>query len=108
MDRHERLKQLVKTNPSLIGVQDVMDVQEEVECRRSNGELYCVPDLVFHLEDSYVVVEVKSSGEEHCLDKLEQQLRRAYIHFKVVKGILVRTIGVYLDESGIQIYERCF
>lgn len=99
---HERLKEKIKKNPELIGLEAVViGVREEVECRNVNGFIACVPDLVFlYPNNEQVVVEIKSSSHPNALKKLESQLRRNYDYFREYHNKKCRYIGVYLDKKG--------
>ena len=67
MDKHEELKKRIKENPELIGLENILGVEEEVPCYGKDGNLVCQPDLIFELEDGKVLVEVKSSNRKRAL-----------------------------------------
>lgn len=103
---HEELKQQIKKNPALIGLEGVIiGVREEVECRNGDGFIACVPDLIFLCPHEQVIVEIKSSSHPNALKKLEDQLKRNYSYFRDYRNKRCRCIGVYLNKKGeIQYY----
>ncbi len=105
---HEELKQQIKRNPGLIGLEGmVIGVREEVECRNVDGFIACVPDLIFLYPNEQVIVEIKSGSHSNTLKKLERQLKRDYSYFRDYRNKICRCIGVYLDKKGkIQYYAR--
>lgn len=105
MDKHEELKKRVKENPGLIGLENIVSVEEEVPCYDKNGNMVCQPDLIFELEDGKVLVEVKSSSHKRTLAKLDDQLRRGYNYFKK-QGELYGCIGVYLENDDLKWYKK--
>ena len=105
MDAHEELKKRVKENPALIGLENIVGVEEEVPCYDENGNLVCQPDLIFELENGKVIVEVKSSNRKRTLAKLDEQLRRGYNYFKK-QGEFYDCIGVYLKNDEIKFYKK--
>ena len=105
MDAHEELKKRIKENPDLIGLEEILGVEEEVPCYDEKGNLVCQPDLIFELEDGKVLVEVKSSSHRRALAKLKNQLERGYQYFKKL-GELYECIGVYLENNEIKYYQK--
>ncbi|MCK4589714.1 MAG: hypothetical protein KAT77_04665 [Nanoarchaeota archaeon] len=105
MDKHESLKKRIKENPGLIGLENILGVEEEVPCYNEDGNLVCQPDLIFELENGKVLVEVKSSNHRRALAKLDEQLRRGYNYFKK-QGEFYDCIGVYLENDEVMWYKR--
>lgn len=105
MNRHNKLVHNIKKHPCKIGLEDILTVSSEVEYYK-DGELKGAPDLVFYLNDnSYVLVEVKSSNSEECLQKMYAQVKRAYDFFYENVSENVRSIGVYVTDSGLETIE---
>ncbi len=105
MDKHEELKKRVKNNPELIGLENILGVEEEVPCYGKNGNLVCRPDLIFEHENGKVLVEVKSSGHRRALAKLDEQLRRGYDYFRK-QGEFYECIGVYMENDELKWYRK--
>lgn len=105
MDKHEKLKKRIKENPELIGLENIVGVEEEVPCYDKNGNLVCQPDLIFELEDGKVLVEVKTSSHKRTLAKLDDQLSRGYNYFKRL-GEFYECVGVYLVNNEIRHYRK--
>jgi len=105
VNAHENLKKRIKKNPELIGLENIVGVEEEVPCYDEDGNMVCQPDLVFELADSKVLVEIKSSSHKRALAKLKDQLRRGYNYFKK-QGELYECIGVYLENNEIKHYKK--
>lgn len=105
--KHDLLKNRIRRNPDLIGLEGVIASEEEVPCYDENGKLVCCPDIAFYLEnDVFVLVEVKSSNHKRALQKLERQLETGYEYFRDNYQKEARCIGVYLEKSGkIRWYE---
>lgn len=106
--KHDVLKNRIRDNPGLIGLERVVASEEEVPCYNENGQLVCCPDLAFYLENNaLVLVEVKSSSHKRALQKLARQLEKGYQYFRDYYKKKARCIGVYLEKSGkIRWYER--
>lgn len=98
---HEQLKQTIKSDPSIIGLDNVLSIAEEVECRGEDGNISCVPDLIFLLKNGNgVLVEIKSSGHHSALKTLDGQLRTGQKYFKDHRRKMYKCIGVYQDKKG--------
>jgi hypothetical protein len=106
--KHDLLKDRIRENPGIIGLEGVLVSEEELPCYNENGRLVCCPDIAFELEnDEFVLVEVKSSSHKRALQKLSKQLETAYRYFRDYCAKKARCIGVYQEKSGkIRWYER--
>lgn len=106
--KHDSLVELILKEPSIVGLEDVISAETEVECYE-NGCTYCVPDIVFNYgEDLSAIVEVKSNSDEKCLTKLKDQLKRGYKYFLKYFGKKCRTIGAYLSNDKVKVIEYDF
>ncbi|MBW2973722.1 hypothetical protein KY346_04980 [Candidatus Woesearchaeota archaeon] len=106
--KHDLLKNRIREDPGIIGLEGVVASEEELPCYDENGQLVCCPDLAFELENNdLVLVEVKSSSHKRALQKLTKQLETGYRYFRDYCKKKARCIGVYLEKSGkIRWYER--
>ena len=89
--RHEELKKKIKSNPDLIGLDDVVIATEEFAFIKDNRDIAVCPDLAFYLRNGqWVLVEVKSSNHRRLRRRMRDQIAKA----KAKDSLRVMAAGV--------------
>lgn len=103
---HKRLVTDISNNPGIIGIEDYIAIYNEVELIK-NKILVGKPDLVVVGNNDLYVVEAKvlrGSNIDNTKEKLNSQLKVAYIFFRESFSVAPKLIGVYRYGKGNKIH----
>ena len=107
-NKHTNLVKKIKNSPSIIGLENIILIAEEVEIRKEDRSgLICCPDLMMYDKTLYLYgVEIKGTTHPRTLGRLRDQTDKLYNYLDSLGIKRYSVIGAYYDGGYIKYYER--